>query len=217
MASFILKNKSETYLRHESNGCSERAAAAECTGRRPALGSGAEGAALPPPTQLAPSRVEDASGSQCGVSSEGCSQKPWPGGQVDRWAGPSSLSGREARARSPPASPRGLALPPALCFHFLPVPFFSQVLLMTFQPRLLFSESFTPEHRKFAVNFPTKLRGRENDFQGKIIKCRANNRTQDSLLLVGSGPGACQKHGLLSSFFLKEGNLCCLEEGGILL
>lgn len=71
-------------------------------------------------------------------------------GQVDRWAGPSSLSGREAGARSAPACPRALALPPfpALCFHFLPVPFFSQVLLMTFQPHLLFIESFTPEHRK---------------------------------------------------------------------
>lgn len=69
-------------------------------------------------------------------------------GQADRWAGPSAFSGNEARATLLGPLQELWLFPGALCFHFLPVPFFALVLLMTFQPSLLFIESFTQGHRK---------------------------------------------------------------------
>lgn len=156
MASFILKNKSEKFLRHESNGCSGWAGAAEGTCRHPPAPAALQ--ALPA-RLLAPPQKERASGSQCGACAQlGGARKPWTGRQVG-WT--KRLQWERSPSHSARASPRAVALPRSPLF---PLPSSSFLCsgssddLSTLSPFYWVFHTRTQEN---AVNLPTKLRGRE--------------------------------------------------------
>ena len=155
MASSILKNKSEKFSRHKSNGCWGQAVAAVSPSGHPS-NPGAGVQMLPSAAPL-PSHPERRSMPGAGSTN----RSPV---QTDRWAGPQDPAPSEGRKPEStllqPLQEQWL-FPGALCLHFLPILSFLRFFWWPFSPLSFFYWVFHTRTWQNAINYPQNWEGEE--------------------------------------------------------